>query len=98
MRPDFQRLLLLTSVLMLLLGIPAIAQQKCANDDYDCKIELQTNNIQANPNDPEAYYNRAMAYKNKNQFAKAKADLDKYVSMPNNNVEYLADGYAERGW
>src|SRR5438874_7552298 len=78
--------------------MPVAAQQKCSNDDYDCKIAYQTTLIESDPKGPEAYYNRALAYSKKGEYSLAFKDLNKYVSLPNTNSEYLADGYADRGW
>jgi len=91
-------LVLLAVTMVAAVSQTAAQQPKCASDDYDCKIALQTRTIQDDPNNAEAYFNRAMAYQNKQDFVKAKADLDKYLSFKNDNADYVADGYSERGW
>ena len=53
--------------------------------------------IRQNSNDPEAYYNRSLVYKDQKKYRLAIADLDKYLSLDVTNNSYLADGYRVRG-
>ncbi len=74
----------------------AIAQDStgdCAATDYECKIDVYTRAIEANPRDAESFYNRALAFKNSGQTDLAKGDFDKYISMKPSNPTYFADGY-----
>jgi Tetratricopeptide repeat len=61
-------------------------------DDYDGAIAAYTKAIEANPNDSVAYYNRALCYEQKREWAKSMEDLDRAISMNAN----LGPAYVER--
>lgn len=90
------RLFLLIAICFLVLVIPATAQSKCGDEDYDCKIAYQTSLIEADKNNAEAYYNRGRALRQKGQYARAEEDLDKYLTFDIKDKGYLADGLRER--
>src|SRR5258708_24119284 len=93
------RLAFLPFVAGMLFFTPAAAQTtNCDDKDYDCQIASYTKTIQASPADKEAYYNRGRAYKHKEQWTLAIHDFDKYISFPNSDKVYMADGYRERAW
>ena len=99
MKNNYLRVFVPVLIGILLYFTPAAAQSaKCGDDDYDCKVVANGKLILANPRDAEAYFNRALAYRHKEQWALAIRDLDKYLSLPNSNKSYQADGYRERGW
>jgi tetratricopeptide (TPR) repeat protein len=99
MKNNFRRAFLPLFIGMFLFFTSASAQgTKCDANDDDCQIAAQTKNIQADPANKEAYYNRALAYKHKSQWALALRDLDKYLTFSITDKVYLADGYRERAW
>ena len=69
----------------------------CAATDYLCKITALNKAMQADPKDPENYYNLALAYQNSGRYAEAVDMYGKYVAMPGLDTKYLADGYNNRG-
>jgi tetratricopeptide (TPR) repeat protein len=73
------------------------AQTSCGDNDYKCKIALYSKQIVDDPNNDEAYYNRALAYRNSNNCDAAIRDLTRYLSSATMKPADKADGYDERG-
>ncbi len=66
------------------------------NDNVNAFADF-TKAIQIDPNEAEAYYNRAVIQNSRKNYIKAIADYDKYISLNTSNIAYLADGYLNRG-
>lgn len=87
--------LLLISFSFLLVSVSA--QTDCANQDYECKIALNTKKVQANPNDAEAYFELGFAQHRLGRVQPAIESLTKYIQLKPERNDYLSDGYNERG-
>ena len=92
------RYFLIPAFCFLLFVIPASAQTNCGTADYDCIIDYQTRQIEADKNNAEAFYARGRAYKSKGAYDLAMTDMDTYLSFDIKDKSYLADGLRERAW
>lgn len=72
-------------------------QSGCGDADFQCKVDANTKLIAADANNIEAYFDRALAYKQMGSYDLAITDLDKYISLKPSKTNYLADGYYNRG-
>jgi tetratricopeptide (TPR) repeat protein len=84
-------------LILVTLVVSAFAQTNpCTKNDDECIITYQTKLIQADKNNSEAYYARALAYKHVGNYIAEEEDLDKYLSFDIKNKAWLADGLRER--
>src|SRR5690348_7696462 len=93
MRYSHIRFFLIIAALLLLSGIAYSQDSTCNQADFQCKVDEATKRITANPNDIEAYYDRARAYYRLDDMNNAIADYSKYISLKPSKTEYLSDGY-----
>ena len=97
MRSKVGRAFLVAAVVLTGMAGVAAAQQ-CGRGDTACLIRKLTEQIRVNPDEPENYYDRATVYRDTEQYALAKADIDKYLGFNNASKTNLADGYRVKAW
>src|SRR5262249_20499438 len=75
--------------------VDKIASSGPSNEDPDPAFRNYHHAIRLKPKDPEAHYQRAMAYVKAGKFARAAADLDQVIQLKPDHVQaYLQRGMA----
>ena len=95
-----KNLLLLINIVLFLACSNYISAQTpapCADTDSVCKINTLLKKIQADPKEPENYYNLGLAYQKAGNYKQSAELYSMYVALPGIKPEYLADGYNNRG-
>jgi tetratricopeptide (TPR) repeat protein len=88
---------------ILLLSTPLFAQKPaletwgCPEKDYKCQLDVRMKALQADPKNPENYYNLGVVFQRSGNHAQAVESFSMYVSIPGLKPELQADGYNNRG-
>ncbi len=69
----------------------------CPERDYKCQLDVRLKALQANPKDPENYYNLGIVYSRAGAHAEAVEAYSMYIAIPGISAANLADGYNNRG-
>lgn len=69
----------------------------CPEDDLKCQLEGRMKALQADPKNPENYYNLGLVMQRGGDHPEAVEAFTMYVSIPGVKPELLADGYNARG-
>jgi len=89
-----------TIILILLLAASSAYSQSypgCGANDLKCLGDAALKAMQANPKDPENYYNLALVFQRNGSHKEAVEAFGMYIAIPGVKPEYLADGYNNRG-
>lgn len=69
----------------------------CGEKDYRCQLDAATKALQADPSNPENYYNIGLIFQKAGAHKEAVESFSMYVAIPGLTKEFLADGYNNRG-
>jgi tetratricopeptide (TPR) repeat protein len=69
----------------------------CPAKNYKCQLDALTRALQANPKDPENYYNIGLVFLRSGACKEAVESFGMYLAIPGVKPELQADGYNNRG-
>lgn len=69
----------------------------CPELDYDCQSKAVMKALQADPKNPENYYNMGIVFQRSRRHKEAVESFTMFISIPGIKPELLADGYNNRG-
>lgn len=69
----------------------------CPELDYNCQSKAVMKALQADPKNPENYYNMGIVFQRSRSHKEAVESFTMYISIPGVKPELLADGYNNRG-
>lgn len=81
------------------LALPVAAQTfpGCGERDYRCQLAAALKAMEADPKNPESYYNTAMVWQRMGEHKEAIETYTMYILIPGVKPKDLADGYNNRG-
>lgn len=85
--------------LLILLGASSVYAQTwgCNERDFKCQLDVRMKALQADPKNPENYYNLGIVFQRSGAHKEAVESFSMYVTIPGLSPEYRADGYNNRG-
>src|SRR5688572_18251521 len=69
----------------------------CAANDLKCQLDGRMKALQADPKDPENYFNVGLVLIRSRAYKEAVETFSMYVAIPGLKPEFVADGYNNRG-
>jgi tetratricopeptide (TPR) repeat protein len=69
----------------------------CGERDFKCQLDSRMKALQADPKNPENYYNVGIVFQRSGAHAQAIESFSMYIMIPGVKPEYVADGYNNRG-
>lgn len=69
----------------------------CPERDFKCQLAVVSKALQANPKDPENYYNMGLVFQRSGAHKEAAESFSMYIMIPDLKPEFVADGYNNRG-
>ncbi|MBP6003853.1 MAG: tetratricopeptide repeat protein [Pyrinomonadaceae bacterium] len=69
----------------------------CGERDFKCQLDSRMKALQADPKDPENYYNLGIVFQRSGAHAQAVESFSMYIMIPGLKPEFVADGYNNRG-
>jgi tetratricopeptide (TPR) repeat protein len=69
----------------------------CPERDYSCQLNAAMKTLEADPKNPENYYNLGLVLQRGGNHKQAIESYSMYISIPGVKPKYLADGYNNRG-
>jgi len=69
----------------------------CGERDYKCQLDGRMKALEADPKNPENYYNMGLVFQRTKAHKQAVESFGMYVLIPGVKPEYLSDGYNSRG-
>jgi len=69
----------------------------CAERDHKCQLDAATKALNADPKNPENYYNIGLVFQRSGNHSEAVESFSMYVLIPGVKAEFLADGHNNRG-
>jgi len=83
---------------LFLLALPVYSQTwGCPESDFKCQLDNRMKALQADPKNPENYYDLGLVYQRSKNHKEAAETFSMYVAIPGLSAEYQADGYNNRG-
>lgn len=76
---------------------PATETWGCPEKDFKCQLDSRLKSLQADPKNPENYYNLGLVFQKSGNHAQAVESFSMYVVIPGLKPELVADGYNNRG-
>lgn len=74
----------------------AVETWGCPEKDYKCQLDGRMRALQADPKNPENYYNLGIVYQRSGAHKEAVEAFSMYITIPGLKPEMLADGYNNR--
>lgn len=88
-------------ILMSLLTLAVVNAQGqtwgCGERDFKCQLDTRMKALQADPKNPENYYNVGIVFQRSGAHAQAVESFSMYIMIPGLKPELAADGYNNRG-
>lgn len=104
MKSHRSQLVVLSVALAALFGVIDVVGQRiqdetwgCPAKDYKCQLDNRMKALQANPKDPENYYNIGIVFQRSGACKEAIESFSMYIAIPDLKPELRADGYNNRG-
>lgn len=69
----------------------------CGERDFRCQLDGRMKALQADPKNPENYYNVGIVFQRSGAHAQAVESFSMYIMVPGLKPEFVADGYNNRG-
>ena len=69
----------------------------CGERDYKCQMDGRMKALEADPKNPENYYNIGIVFQRTKAHKQAVESFSMYLLIPGVKTEYLSDGYNSRG-
>src|SRR5687768_14861653 len=69
----------------------------CGARDYKCQLDAAMKALQADPKNPENYYNIGLIFQKSGAHKEAVESFSMYVAIPSLKPSHVADGYNNRG-
>ena len=69
----------------------------CGERDFKCQLDSRMKALQADPKNPENYYNLGIVFQRSGAHAQAVESFSMYIMIPSLKPEFVADGYNNRG-
>lgn len=76
---------------------PSSESWGCEQKDYKCQLDGRMKALQADPRNPENYYNLGIVFQRSGNHVQAVETFSMYIAIPGIKSELLADGYNMRG-
>jgi tetratricopeptide (TPR) repeat protein len=69
----------------------------CGERDFKCQLDGRMKALQADPKNPENYYNVGIVFQRSGAHEQAVESFSMYIMIPGLKPEFIADGYNNRG-
>lgn len=69
----------------------------CGERDFKCQLDSRMKALQADPKNPEYYYNLGIVFQRSGSHTQAIESFSMYIMIPGVKPEFVADGYNNRG-
>lgn len=69
----------------------------CGDRDFTCQLDGRMKALQADPKNPENYYNLGIVFQRSGAHTQAVESFSMYIMIPGLKPEFVADGYNNRG-